>query len=253
MSKDSLEELVNKLIELIESSNYIIAFTGAGVSAESGVPTFRGKNGLWEKYDPTKLATPEAFMENPKRVWEWYKWRMEIIAKAKPNPAHIVLAKMEEKGIVKAIITQNVDGLHQRAGAKNVVELHGNIWRVKCVNKECNYRTKLSKPPEQIPPKCPKCGNLLRPDVVWFGEPLPRRAWEHAVSEANQADLVIVVGTSGVVQPAAMIPLIVKHQGGRVVDVNIEETAYKDIADLFIKTRAGEAFKLLGRKLGLID
>jgi len=253
MNEDFLEELVSRLVELIKSSSYIVAFTGAGVSAESGIPTFRGRDGLWRRYDPTKLATPEAFMEDPKRVWEWYKWRMEVIAKAKPNPAHIVLAKMEEKGLVKTIITQNVDGLHQKAGARNVIELHGNIWRVKCINNECGYRTTIAKPPEQLPPRCPKCGSLLRPDVVWFGEPLPRRAWEQAVGEASRADLIIVIGTSGVVQPAAMIPLIVKRRGGRIVDINVEETAYKDIADLFIKARAGEVFKLLGRKLGLID
>lgn len=247
-----LEELVDKLVKLIESSEYIIAFTGAGISAESGVPTFRGKGGLWEKHDPMKLATPEAFREDPKRVWEWYKWRMEIIARAKPNPAHIVLAKMEQKGLLKSIITQNVDGLHQRAGAKNVIELHGNIWRVRCVNDECGYKSTLSKPPDEIPPKCPRCGNLLRPDVVWFGEPLPRKAWEQAVSEASLANLVLVVGTSGVVQPAAMIPLLVKHRGGKIVDINIEETAYKDVADLFIKAKAGEVFRILGEKLGLL-
>lgn len=247
-----LEELVDKLVKLIESSEYIIAFTGAGISAESGVPTFRGKGGLWEKHDPMKLATPEAFREDPKRVWEWYKWRMEIIARAKPNPAHIVLAKMEQKGLLKSIITQNVDGLHQRAGAKNVIELHGNIWRVRCVNDECGYKSTLSKPPDEIPPKCPRCGNLLRPDVVWFGEPLPRKVWEQAVSEASLANLVLVVGTSGVVQPAAMIPLLVKHRGGKIVDINIEETAYKDVADLFIKAKAGEVFRILGEKLGLL-
>ncbi len=245
-----IEDKVNHLIKLLESSEYTIAFTGAGISAESGVPTFRGRGGLWEKFDPLKLATPEAFKEDPRRVWEWYKWRMEVIAKAKPNPAHIVLARLEEKGIVKTIITQNVDGLHQRAGSKNVIELHGNIWRAKCT--KCNYKTRLREPPREIPPKCPECNSLLRPDVVWFGEPLPRKAWEEALNEASKADLIIVVGTSGVVQPAAMIPVIVKYHGGKIVDINIEEDNYTNIADLFIKAKAGQVFKTLGEKLKLI-
>ena len=245
-----IEDKVNHLIKLLESSEYTIAFTGAGISAESGVPTFRGRGGLWEKFDPLKLATPEAFREDPRRVWEWYKWRMEIIAKAKPNPAHVVLAKLEEKGIVKAIITQNVDSLHQRAGSKNVIELHGNIWRARCT--KCNYKTRLQEPPRKIPPKCPECNNPLRPDVVWFGEPLPRKAWEEALNEASKADLIIVVGTSGVVQPAAMIPIIVKYHGGKIVDINIEEDNYTNIADLFIKAKAGQVFKTLGEKLKLI-
>ncbi len=251
MSKyQDLEKLVERLVEFLESSEYAIAFTGAGVSAESGVPTFRGRGGLWEKFDPLKLATPEAFMEDPRRVWDWYRWRMKVIARAKPNPAHIVLARLEEKGLIKTVITQNVDGLHQRAGSRNVIELHGNIWRARCVN--CSFKTRFKEPPREIPPKCPECGSLLRPDVVWFGEPLPRRAWEEAVGEASRADLVVVVGTSGVVQPAAMIPVIVKYHGGRVVDVNVEEDNYASIADLFIKAKAGEVFRILGGKLGLL-
>ena len=245
-----LIELARRVAEIVKSSDYVIAFTGAGVSAESGVPTFRGRGGLWERFKPEELATPEAFRRNPKLVWEWYKWRMEIIYNAKPNPAHIVLAKMGEKGLLKALITQNVDGLHQRAGSKNVVELHGNIWRVKCIS--CNYKGRFDKPPDVVPPRCPNCGSLLRPDVVWFGEPLPKSAWEKAVVEASIADVMIVVGTSGVVMPAGMLPWVTKKKGGKVIEVNIEASAITPIADIFVKYRAGEFFSLLGKELKII-
>jgi len=245
-----LTGLVKRVAEIIRSSSYVVAFTGAGVSAESGVPTFRGRGGLWERFKPEELATPEAFRRNPRLVWEWYRWRMEIISSAKPNPAHIVLAKMEEKGLLKTLITQNVDGLHQRAGSKNVIELHGNIWRVKCIN--CEYRGRLNKPPSIIPPKCPNCNSPLRPDVVWFGEPLPRNAWEKAVTEASIADVMIVVGTSGVVMPACMIPWITKRRGGTIIEVNIKESAITPITDMFVKERAGRFFSLLEKELKIL-
>ncbi|RLG88944.1 MAG: NAD-dependent protein deacylase [Thermoprotei archaeon] len=242
--------MISKAAELIKSSKYVIVFTGAGISAESGIPTFRGSDGLWHRFRAEDLATPEAFARDPKRVWEWYKWRMEIIRKARPNPAHRALARMEAAGILKAVITQNVDGLHTLAGSRNVIELHGNIWEVKCSNPACDFKSRLEEPPEEVPLKCPICGTLLRPDVVWFGEPLPPDAWEKAVREASEADLVIVVGTSGAIMPAALIPTIVKDRGGKVIEVNISESAITPIADVFIKRRASEALPKIAEALG---
>ncbi len=247
-----VREAVSRFIELLRASRYVVAFTGAGISAESGIPTFRGRGGLWEKYDPAELATPQAFERDPVRVWEWYRMRMEVIYEAKPNSAHLVLARMERAGLLKAIITQNVDGLHQKAGASRIIELHGNIWRVRCTNPACGYKGALEKPPSIVPPRCPRCGSLLRPDVVWFGEPLPRHAWREAVEEAAKADLIIVVGTSGGVQPAASIPLITKSRGGRLVEVNPEETSYTGIADLYVASGAAEFFRVLGEALGML-
>jgi len=243
--------MFNEAIELIKHSRYVIAFTGAGISAESGIPTFRGPNGLWRRFRAEDLATPEAFARNPTLVWEWYKWRMKVISRAKPNAAHLALAKMEAAGILRAVITQNVDGLHTSAGSRNVIELHGNIWRIKCSNSICNFKSMLSEPPEEIPPKCPRCGSLLRPDVVWFGEPLPPEAWEKAVTEASRADLVIVIGTSGAVMPAALIPTITKDKGGKIIEINIGGSAITPIADVFIKCRASEALPKITEGLGL--
>jgi len=244
-------QVIGRAIKLIKHSKYVIAFTGAGISAESGIPTFRGPNGLWRRFRAEDLATPEAFARNPVLVWEWYKWRMEILSRARPNAAHIALARMEAAGILKAVITQNVDGLHTSAGSRNVIELHGNIWRVKCCNTACSFKSLLSKPPERVPPKCPRCGSLLRPDVVWFGEPLPPEAWEKAVTEASRADLVIVIGTSGVVMPAALIPTVVKDKGGRIVEINISESAITPIADVFTRCRASEVLPKIIEGLGL--
>ncbi len=243
--------MIERLARFLEDAEHAIVFTGAGVSAESGIPTFRGRGGLWERFDPQKLATPEGFWEDPMEVWSWYKLRMELIARARPNPAHVVIARLQERGLVKTIITQNIDGLHQRAGARDVVELHGNIWRVRCTGPGCRHRETLAEPPEEIPPRCPACGSLLRPDVVWFGEPLPFREWSRAVEEAERADLVLVVGTSGVVMPAGMIPYIVKRNGGVLVEINVEETGYTQMADLHIRGKAGEVLAQLGGLLGI--
>jgi len=243
-----MDELVEMVIKYILTSKHLVAFTGAGVSAESGVPTFRGSNGLWKRFKPEELATPEAFRMDPLRVWEWYKWRMKIISHAKPNPAHYALAKLEKLGILKCIITQNVDGLHQKAGSQNVIELHGSIWRVKCTR--CNYKGKVEKPPEKIPPKCPKCNSLLRPDVVWFGEPLPQREWSKAVSEALKCDVMLVIGTSGVVMPAALIPRIAWENRAKIIEINPEDTPISHIAYIKVSEAAGKFFSNL---INLID
>ncbi|EEB73286.1 NAD-dependent protein deacetylase [Thermococcus sp. AM4] len=233
---------------ILAKAKFAIAFTGAGISAESGVPTFRDANGLWRNYRPEELATPEAFRRNPQLVWEFYKWRMQLIAKARPNKAHLALARLEEMGILKAVITQNVDDLHREAGTKNLIELHGNIFRVRCTS--CTYRENLKESgrleeflSSRDLPRCPRCNSLLRPDVVWFGEPLPQDALERAFELASRADVVLVIGTSGVVYPAAYIPYVVKEHGGRVIEINPKRSGITPIADVFIPKPAGEGME----------
>ncbi|WP_297551228.1 NAD-dependent protein deacetylase [Thermococcus sp.] len=231
--------------KILARSRFAIAFTGAGISAESGVPTFRGFNGLWKRYRSEELATPEAFQRDPHLVWEFYRWRMKKILGAKPNPAHYSLAELERLGIIKAVITQNVDDLHREAGTRNLIELHGNIFRVRCTS--CDYRENLKESgrvnefvESRELPKCPRCGSLLRPDVVWFGEALPKDVLEKAFNLAERADVVVVIGTSGVVYPAAYIPYIVKEHGGKVIEVNVERSGITPIADVFLRGKAGE-------------
>ncbi|NJE04636.1 NAD-dependent deacylase [Thermococcus sp. M36] len=250
--------MIEEAAKLLARSRFAIAFTGAGISAESGVPTFRGFNGLWKKHRPEELATPEAFKRDPYLVWEFYKWRIDLIRKAKPNKAHRALTELEEMGILKAVITQNVDDLHREAGTRNPIELHGNIFRVRCTS--CDYREDLKETgrldeflAQKDLPRCPRCGSLLRPDVVWFGEPLPRKAIEEAFRLAERADLVLVIGTSGVVYPAAYIPQIVKETGGKVIEINPDESGITPIADVFLRCSAGEAMeKLIERVRRLI-
>ena len=251
--------MMDEAAKLLARSRFAIAFTGAGISAESGVPTFRGFNGLWKRHRPEELATPEAFRKDPHLVWSFYKWRMDLIRKAKPNRAHYALAELEKMGVLKAVITQNVDDLHREAGTKNLIELHGNIFRVRCTS--CTYRENLKESgrleeflKEKDLPKCPECGSLLRPDVVWFGEPLPRKALEEAFQLAERADLVLVIGTSGVVYPAAYIPQIVKETGGKVIEVNTEESGVTPIADVFLRGKAGEVMgELMERIRVMLD
>ncbi len=238
------EALLDKAARLIARLGRVVALTGAGISADSGIPTFRGRDGLWRKFKPEELATPEAFERNPRLVWEWYRWRMEIIAEARPNPGHYALAELERLGLLECIITQNVDGLHQKAGSRRVIELHGNIWRARCTR--CGYRVVFEKPPEEIPPRCPRCGGLLRPDVVWFGEPIPEDAWREAVECTLNARVMLVVGTSGVVYPAALLPRMAREQGALIVEVNVEPSALTDeVTDIFLQGRAAEVLPAL--------
>ncbi len=244
-----LRRLARRVAELVEDAGYLTAFTGAGISAESGVPTFRGGGGLWEKHDPRELATPYAFARDPVKVWKWYKWRQELIYKARPNAMHLLLAELERRGRLKAVITQNVDGLHQRAGSRRVLELHGSIWRVICTS--CGYTRRLERPVDVVPPKCPKCGGLLRPGVVWFGEPLPVSVFAEAEAEAARSDTMLVIGTSGVVMPAGEIPLIAKRRGAVLVNINLEENAYTGIADVEVRAKAAVFARLLAEELGI--
>jgi len=208
--------------------------TGAGVSAESGVPTFRGESGLWKEYRAEELATPEAFMRDPQMVWEWYNFRRETLSKVEPNPAHYVIADMERFFSDFMLITQNVDNLHRKAGNKNILELHGNILKNRCLNCGKKYGEIVSKEVK----KC-ECGGSIRPDVVWFGENLDRKVLEEAFLKSEEAEIFFVIGTSGVVQPAASLPYIAKENGAYIIEINIERTPITSIADEFIPGKAG--------------
>ncbi len=222
----------------LKEAKFVIVLTGAGVSAESGIPTFRGEDGLWKNFRAEDLATPEAFARNPKFVWEWYQYRRDIIRKAEPNNAHYTIAKIEKLVPKFLLITQNIDNLHTKAGAKNIIELHGNIFRNRCNRCGKNYG-EISDP---TPPTC-QCGGLLRPDVVWFGESIPQI--EEAFQKSSECDFVLVVGTSGLVEPAASLPFIAKSSGAFVVEVNLDRTPISEIADESLFGKAGELLSSL--------
>lgn len=241
---DSLE-IPEDILLSIRKAKRVSVLTGAGISAESGVPTFRGAGGIWEKYDFRKLATPEGFRDDPKLAWEWYRLRQIEIQKAKPNPAHETIADMERHFEHFAVLTQNIDGLHKRAGSRNIVELHGNIWRMRCTRDGTTID--LDSPVGDIPPFC-HCGSILRPDVVWFGEPLSNEAMDAASKAASESEVMFVVGTSAVVYPAAALPILTKNSGGLVIEINLEETDLSSYADLSILGPAGEVLPVLWRK-----
>jgi len=233
MEKVSLQSVA----DTISNAEYLIALTGAGISKESNVPTFRGEDGLWRNYDAMELATPDAFRRNPTLVWEWYTWRQGLIAECSPNPAHHTLVTWEKRGLLKTLITQNVDGLHIRAGSKHVHEVHGDLWALKCSS--CDYEGRLDSPAVGIP-SCPDCASNLRPDVVWFGESLDRNTISNVYNELELADVCIVIGTSSLVQPAASFPLMVKQRGGQLIEVNVERTPLSSAVDFHLSGKAGE-------------
>ena len=222
----------------LKEASRIAVLTGAGISAESGVPTFRGAGGLWRQYRPENLATPDAFARDPKTVWEWYVWRRKLIAKAEPNPGHEALVELEQRTPQFTLVTQNVDGLHDRAGSRNICKLHGDLWMVRCT--ACGREThdaRTSFP--ELPPRC-DCGGLLRPAVVWFGEPLPPDAWQTAGEAMSGAEVALIVGTSAVVYPAAGLIPLAKQAGAKVIEVNLEATPYSGIVDKSFRGKAGE-------------
>jgi NAD-dependent deacetylase len=225
----------------------VVVLTGAGISAESGVPTFRGEDGLWRQYRAEELATPSAFERNPTLVWEWYDWRRGLIARCEPNAAHQALAEMESGFRDFVLVTQNVDGLHQRAGSGQVVQLHGNIWQVRCTA-EGTIFDREDVPLSEIPPRC-SCGALLRPHVVWFGEPPEADVLAAAYRAAERCRLMLVVGTSAVVQPAASLPVIAKQRGAYVIEINMEQTPLSSLADEVILGPAAEEVPRLWRRL----
>lgn len=249
----------NALVSKLASARSVVAFTGAGVSAESGVPTFRGNEGIWKKFKPEELANLDAFMRNPLLVWEWYRQRKKIIAEIHPNPGHRALAAMESMVPSFTVITQNVDGLHRRAGSKTVYELHGNIERNYCVKCGAQYRDDdmlggdVSLRESTDVPRCSKCNGLIRPDVVWFGELLPEDEWEASVSAAGSAEVFLSIGTSGVVYPAASIPLLAKQQGAYVVEINPESTPLTSHVDEFIAGAAGIVLPALVERLATLQ
>ena len=213
---------LDRVRTLVREARSIVAMTGAGISAESGVPTFRGPGGLWKNFKPEELATTEAFDRDPRLVWEWYDWRRGLIAAAKPNLGHYALVTLEKRVPEFALVTQNVDGLHALAGSRRVLEVHGNLWRTRCLS--CREtREHRESPLPRIPPRC-GCEGLLRPDVVWFGEPLPLDVVKAATKALETCDLMLVVGTSGVVQPAASFGDRALARGVPMVEVNPEPT-----------------------------
>lgn len=229
-------EFEPRFLEALANSSNVAVLTGAGISAESGVPTFRGADGIWKKYNPMELATFEAFEANPKLVWEWYNYRREIIRKIKPNPGHYALASLAKYYNNFSLITQNVDGLHRTAGSENIYELHGNIRRNRCL--ECG-KLDFQEEFETVPPMC-ACGGRLRPDVVWFGEMLPADAFEASHAAAVRSELFFTIGTSGAVQPAASLPLIAKQNGALVVEINLEPSEISHLCDIKYHGKAGE-------------
>ena len=212
--------------------------TGAGISAESGIPTFRGAGGLWKEFKAEDLATPEAFAKNPPLVWEWYNWRRQLIAKAVPNPAHKALVQLEIRKRGFTLITQNVDGLHDLAGSGKILKLHGDIWRLRCTVCGANWPNRKTPLPK-IPPHC-ACGGLARPGVVWFGEPLPDGMIKEAEHAAAAAQVFLVVGTSAVVYPAASLIPYARQAGAKVIEVNTEATAVSKLVDCALQGPAGE-------------
>jgi len=229
---------VDHVREWLKLARSVAVLTGAGVSAESGVPTFRGNNGLWKQRRAEDLATPAAFARDPKLVWEWYDWRRSVLAQAEPNPGHYALAELERRVGNFTLITQNVDGLHELAGSRNILRLHGSMWTLRCLDCERERDDKRVPLPE-LPPRC-ECGGMLRPGVVWFGEALPRNAWRDAEAAARSADLFLVIGTSAVVYPAAGLAQIAKSSGARVVEINIAETVLSEGIDSFLQGPSGE-------------
>jgi NAD-dependent deacetylase len=229
-----------EMIERLKSAERCAVLTGAGISAESGVPTYRdAQTGLWSTTNPEDMDTRAGFLRNPVKVWRWYAWRRKLMGAAKPNPGHFALARLESFFPVFHLITQNIDGLHQQAGSKNVIELHGNVWKTRCLD---NGHMVGYDPPEEITevPVCPQCGSYLRPGVVWFGEALPEDALDAAFEAAQRSQVFIVAGTSGAVQPAASLPIIARQSAAMVIEVNPVESEVSYAANYVLKGKAGE-------------
>lgn len=229
--------------QLLANANRVVVFTGAGVSAESGIPTFRGRlSGLWERFEPSQLATPDAFMADPELVWGWYEWRRTLVCNAKPNAAHIAIAELAARVPRLTVVTQNVDDLHERAGSAGVLHLHGSLNAPRCFDCGASFPDAAMKPQEPdagrrlAPPRCQHCSGMIRPGVVWFGESLPEQVFARAFEEASQCDLLLSIGTSGLVQPAAQIPALALAAGASVVHINPEN----------VESRMQNAYNLTG-------
>ena len=245
--QDNLE-IPKPLLDKIRQAQHVAVLTGAGISAESGVPTFReAQTGLWAQYSPQELATPQAFQRNPKLVWEWYAWRRKLVNQAEPNLGHLALVELAALVPNLTLITQNVDGLHQRAGSKDVLTLHGNIMETKCFDQ---HHVVASWPDsDTLPPHCPICHSLLRPNVVWFGESLPAEALDTAVQAAKSCDLFLSVGTSALVHPAASLPLMALENGAATVEINPQTTPLTRWMDFVLSGTAGSILPQLINQL----
>ncbi len=251
----------------LRSARRVVAITGAGISAESGVPTFRGAGGLWRTFRAEDLATPEAFARDPVLVWEWYWWRRARVAAARPNPGHLALARFEARFPAFTLLTQNVDGLHAEAGSRNLVELHGNIWRARCsVHRACVFDQRSEPIPavQEAPasataqrrgasrtdlPLCPSCAAPLRPDIVWFGEALDPVAVQRAMDAVRACEVLLVIGTSGVVYPVAGFPSMAKRGQATIVEVNVEATPLTPEADIVLRGPSGALLTEVERQL----
>jgi NAD-dependent deacetylase len=227
----------------VETAASVAVLTGAGISAESGIPTFRGAGGLWRKYRSENLAAPEAFARDPQLIWEWYDWRRSVIATAEPNPGHRALAELERRSPQFTLVTQNVDGLHDRAGSRRLLKVHGDIWTLRCTACKREWQDLRPSLP-QLPPLC-ACGNMGRPGVVWFGEALPQDVWSEAQAAVSSAEILLVVGTSAVVYPAAGLVQLAKSAGAKVVEINVAETPVSGQVDLSWRATAAEALSEL--------
>lgn len=234
-----------EFIKILKTAKNVVALTGAGISAESGIPTFRDKDGLFTRSNVEDVATPEGFKRNPKLVWEWYSMRRERVKQAQPNPGHIALAKFEEIFPNFTLITQNVDGLHQKAGSKKVIELHGNIMRNKCFANSHPVDVEKLPASSEIPPSCPICRSPIRPDVVWFGELLDPEILSEAEDATKNADVFFSIGTSSVVYPAAGFITLAKEYGATVVEVNPNETEKSYCADFIFRYPSGKILPLI--------
>jgi len=241
--------MIEKAAELIKNAKHITAFTGAGISVESGIPPFRGKDGLWSKFDPIFLEI-NYFHQNPLKSWELIKEIFyDFFGKAKPNAAHLALAEMEKRELLNAVITQNIDNLHQKAGSKEVYEFHGNSRNLVCT--KCGSKFPVSEIGlNKLPPKCKKCGRVLKPDFVFFGEPIPEPARTNSFAETKKADVFILIGTTGEIMPASMIPYEAKNNGVKIIEVNTKPSNYtKSITDVFLE---GKATEIMGELLGFL-
>ena len=233
-----------ELKSYIDAATHVTVFTGAGISAESGIPTYRGDDGLWNTYDPAKFANVDYFFKDPSYYWNFFKdVRYPIISAARPNPAHETLAGLEEKGLLSCLITQNIDGLHQMAGSRHVLELHGNTRRINCLTCRRDYSMDavFGMLADRLPPLCPACRGMLKPDVVFFGESLRRDVLDRAVAASRNCDLFLVVGSSLVVQPAASLPTLAKQNGARLIIINKDRTPLDGMADMVLHTGASAA------------
>ncbi len=243
------------VIEAVQKARHVVVFTGAGVSAESGVPTFRDAlTGLWSQFDPMQLATPQAFLREPSLVWGWYEWRRQLLLQVKPNPAHRAIAELAQRVPKLTLITQNVDDLHERAGNSEVIHLHGSIFAPRCFDCTRAYQftdvPQMEQEQEITPPRCEHCQGMIRPGVVWFGEALPEHAMQAAFAAAEDCDCLLSIGTSGMVQPAASIPLVAAQQGATVVHINPEPMHVRGTKEFSLVGLAGELLPtLLGAKL----